>query len=164
MHVGTVDASVVVGDIKQIAIEFRKTLGKGEDSPTTTSVDVLGWTSPSKSTRWHAKMRLAPGSECVSSASRVRPVRSTFAAQARLSCGLAYACPVRHRTAALLMGPGAFRRLCLRDDETEAGIHRIKGDDFGVSLVPDSGADVMFEVGDPAADGIRVALGKAGGP
>lgn len=43
VHVGTVDAPVTVGDIKQIAMEFRKTLGKGEDSPTSTSVDVLGW-------------------------------------------------------------------------------------------------------------------------
>jgi len=43
VHVGTVDAPVTVGDVKQIAVEFRKTLGKGEDSPTTTSVDVLGW-------------------------------------------------------------------------------------------------------------------------
>lgn len=43
VHVGTVDAPVTVGDIKQIAMEFRKTLGKGENSPTTTSVDVLGW-------------------------------------------------------------------------------------------------------------------------
>ena len=43
VYVGTVDAPVTVGDIKQIAVEFRKTLGKGEDSPTSTSVDVLGW-------------------------------------------------------------------------------------------------------------------------
>jgi adenine specific DNA methylase Mod len=43
VHVGTVDSPVTVGDIKQIAVEFRKTLGKGKDSPTSTSVDVLGW-------------------------------------------------------------------------------------------------------------------------
>ena len=43
VHVGTVDAPVTVGDVKQIAMEFRKTVGKGKDSPTSTSVDVLGW-------------------------------------------------------------------------------------------------------------------------
>jgi adenine-specific DNA-methyltransferase len=43
VHVGTVDAPVTVGDIKQIATEFRRTLGKGKDSPSSTSVDVLGW-------------------------------------------------------------------------------------------------------------------------
>ena len=43
IHVGTVDAPVTVGDVKQIAIEFRKTVGKGNDAPSTTSVDVLGW-------------------------------------------------------------------------------------------------------------------------
>jgi adenine specific DNA methylase Mod len=43
VHVGTVDAPVTVGDVKQIAVEFRKAVGKGADSPSTTSVDVLGW-------------------------------------------------------------------------------------------------------------------------
>ena len=43
VHVGTVDAPVTVGDVKQIAVEFRKTVGKGTDSPSSTSVDVLGW-------------------------------------------------------------------------------------------------------------------------
>jgi len=43
VHVGTVDAPVTVGDVKQIAMEFRKTVGKGKSSPSTTSVDVLGW-------------------------------------------------------------------------------------------------------------------------
>jgi len=43
VHVGTVDAPVTVGDIKQIAMEFRKAMGTGKDSPSTTSVDVLGW-------------------------------------------------------------------------------------------------------------------------
>jgi adenine specific DNA methylase Mod len=43
VHVGTVDAPVTVGDVQQIALEFRKTVGRGEDSPTSTSVDVLGW-------------------------------------------------------------------------------------------------------------------------
>jgi hypothetical protein len=43
VHIGTVDAPVTVGDIKQIAIEFGKTLGTGEGAPTAKSVDVLGW-------------------------------------------------------------------------------------------------------------------------
>ena len=43
VHIGTVDAPVTVGDIKQIATEFRKTVGTGKDAPTTRSVDVLGW-------------------------------------------------------------------------------------------------------------------------
>jgi DNA modification methylase len=42
-HIGTVDAPVTVGDIKQIATEFKKVVGSGEDAPTTKSVDVLGW-------------------------------------------------------------------------------------------------------------------------
>lgn len=43
VHVGTVDAPVTVGDVKQIAMEFRKSVGKGKDSPSSASVDVLGW-------------------------------------------------------------------------------------------------------------------------
>ena len=43
VHVGTVDAPVTVGDIRQIATEFRKSLGTGKDAPTAKSVDVLGW-------------------------------------------------------------------------------------------------------------------------
>lgn len=43
VHVGTVDAPVTVGDVKQIAAEFRKAVGTGKDSPTSRSVDVLGW-------------------------------------------------------------------------------------------------------------------------
>jgi hypothetical protein len=43
VHVGTVDAPVTAGDIKQIATEFRRTVGTGKDAPTTNSVDVLGW-------------------------------------------------------------------------------------------------------------------------
>ena len=31
MHVGTVDAPVTVGDVKQIAVEFRKAVGKGAE-------------------------------------------------------------------------------------------------------------------------------------
>ena len=35
VHVGTVDAPVTVGDIKQIATEFRKAVGTGKDAPST---------------------------------------------------------------------------------------------------------------------------------
>ncbi len=43
VHVGTVDAPVTVGDVKQIAIEFKKTVGTGKDAPKSSGVDVLGW-------------------------------------------------------------------------------------------------------------------------
>lgn len=43
VHVGTVDAPVTVGDVKQIVAEFRKTVGTGKDAPKTQSVDILGW-------------------------------------------------------------------------------------------------------------------------
>ena len=43
VHVGTVDAPVTVGDVKQIVAEFRKAVGTGKDAPKTQSVDVLGW-------------------------------------------------------------------------------------------------------------------------
>src|ERR1700680_216281 len=43
VHVGTVDSPVTTGDIKQIAIEFRRSIGGGADAPSTKSVDVLGW-------------------------------------------------------------------------------------------------------------------------
>jgi hypothetical protein len=43
VHVGTVDAPVTAGDIKQIVTEFRKTIGTGKDAPKKQSVDVLGW-------------------------------------------------------------------------------------------------------------------------
>jgi adenine-specific DNA-methyltransferase len=43
VHVGTVDAPVTVGDVKQIATEFRRVIGTGKDAPTVKSVDVLGW-------------------------------------------------------------------------------------------------------------------------
>jgi DNA modification methylase len=43
VHVGTVDAPVTVGDIKQIVAEFRRTVGTGKDAPETQSVDILGW-------------------------------------------------------------------------------------------------------------------------
>lgn len=43
VHIGTVDAPVTVGDVKQIVAEFRKAVGTGKNAPTTQSVDILGW-------------------------------------------------------------------------------------------------------------------------
>lgn len=43
VHIGTVDAPVTVGDVKQIAAEFGRAMGTGADAPTSKSVDVLGW-------------------------------------------------------------------------------------------------------------------------
>src|SRR5579863_7561538 len=43
VHVGTVEAPVSVGDITQIAAEFRRAVGTGENAPQTNTVDVLGW-------------------------------------------------------------------------------------------------------------------------
>lgn len=43
VHVGTVDAPVTVGDVRQIATEFRRAVGTGADAPTSKAVDVLGW-------------------------------------------------------------------------------------------------------------------------
>jgi adenine-specific DNA-methyltransferase len=43
IHVGAVDAPVSVGDVTQIAAEFKRAIGTGKDAPKTNSVDVLGW-------------------------------------------------------------------------------------------------------------------------
>jgi len=43
VHVGAVDAPVSVGDVTQIAAEFRRAVGTGKDAPKTNGVDVLGW-------------------------------------------------------------------------------------------------------------------------
>ncbi|MHB8508656.1 MAG: site-specific DNA-methyltransferase [Candidatus Dormibacteria bacterium] len=43
VHVGTVDAPVTVGDVRQIATEFRRAIGTGKDAPTNKAVDILGW-------------------------------------------------------------------------------------------------------------------------
>jgi DNA modification methylase len=43
VHVGAVDAPVSVGDVMNIAAEFRKAIGSGQDAPRTNGVDVLGW-------------------------------------------------------------------------------------------------------------------------
>jgi adenine-specific DNA-methyltransferase len=43
IHVGAVDAPVSVGDVAQIAAEFRRAVGTGKDAPKTNGIDVLGW-------------------------------------------------------------------------------------------------------------------------
>jgi len=43
VHVGTVDAPVTVGDVKQVATEFGKAMGTGRDAPTIKAADILGW-------------------------------------------------------------------------------------------------------------------------
>ncbi len=43
VHVGTVDAPVTVGDVKQILVEFRKAIGTGKSAPKEQTVDILGW-------------------------------------------------------------------------------------------------------------------------
>ena len=43
VHVGTVDAPVTVGDIKQIAPSSARRSGKARTRRPRTSVDVLGW-------------------------------------------------------------------------------------------------------------------------
>jgi adenine-specific DNA-methyltransferase len=43
IHVGSVDAPVSVGDVTQIAAEFKRAIGTGKDAPKTNGVDVLGW-------------------------------------------------------------------------------------------------------------------------
>jgi adenine-specific DNA-methyltransferase len=43
VHIGTVDAPVTEGDVKQIVAEFRRSVGTGKDAPTKQCVDILGW-------------------------------------------------------------------------------------------------------------------------
>jgi adenine-specific DNA-methyltransferase len=43
VHVGAVDAPVSIGDVTQIAAEFKRAIGTGKDAPKTNGVDVLGW-------------------------------------------------------------------------------------------------------------------------
>lgn len=43
VHVGAVDAPISPGDVTQIALEFRKAVGRGADAPAVSAVDVLGW-------------------------------------------------------------------------------------------------------------------------
>jgi adenine-specific DNA-methyltransferase len=43
VHVSSVDAPVSMGDVKQIAAEFKRAVGTGKDAPKTNGADVLGW-------------------------------------------------------------------------------------------------------------------------
>jgi hypothetical protein len=43
VHVGSVDAPVSIGDVTQIAAEFKRAVGTGKEAPKTNGVDVLGW-------------------------------------------------------------------------------------------------------------------------
>jgi adenine-specific DNA-methyltransferase len=43
LHVGAVDAPVSVGDVTQIAAEFKRAIGTGKEAPKTNGIDVLGW-------------------------------------------------------------------------------------------------------------------------
>lgn len=43
VHVGGVEAPVSVGDVAQIATEFKRAQGSGDSAPTQNRVDVLGW-------------------------------------------------------------------------------------------------------------------------
>lgn len=43
VHVGSVDAPVTVGDVKQIVLEHRRAIGTGPGAPTTSRIDLLGW-------------------------------------------------------------------------------------------------------------------------
>jgi hypothetical protein len=43
IHVGAVDAPVTLTDVKAIASEVWRAVGKGKDAPRTAGVDVLGW-------------------------------------------------------------------------------------------------------------------------
>ncbi len=43
VHVGSVDSPVADGDVRNIALEFRRAIGSGKDAPGVAGVDVLGW-------------------------------------------------------------------------------------------------------------------------
>ena len=43
VHVGAVDGPATAGDVTQMAVEFKKAIGKGTDSPKVNGIDVLGW-------------------------------------------------------------------------------------------------------------------------
>jgi DNA modification methylase len=43
VHVGAVDGPVTANDVTQMAVEFKKAIGKGADAPKTNGIDVLGW-------------------------------------------------------------------------------------------------------------------------
>ncbi|HEX5504940.1 MAG TPA: DNA methyltransferase [Thermomicrobiales bacterium] len=43
VHVGTVDTPITAADVQQMAIEFRRLVGAGENLPRQAGIDVLGW-------------------------------------------------------------------------------------------------------------------------
>ena len=43
VHVGDVAAPISVGDVAQVAAEFKRLAGTGPDAPAESSVDILGW-------------------------------------------------------------------------------------------------------------------------
>ncbi len=43
VHIGGVDAPISVGDVAQVAAEFKRSRGTGENAPSQNSVDILGW-------------------------------------------------------------------------------------------------------------------------
>lgn len=43
VHVGSVDSPIALGDVQQIAIEFKRALGAGRNPSRAAGVDVLGW-------------------------------------------------------------------------------------------------------------------------
>ena len=43
VHVGAVDSPIAIGDVRQIAMEFRRAVGVGDQAPARSGVDVLGW-------------------------------------------------------------------------------------------------------------------------
>jgi adenine-specific DNA-methyltransferase len=43
VHVGSVDAPITIADVKAIAAEVWRAVGRGKDAPKTAGVDILGW-------------------------------------------------------------------------------------------------------------------------
>ena len=43
VHIGGVDAPISVGDVAQVAAEFKRSRGTGDNAPSQNSVDILGW-------------------------------------------------------------------------------------------------------------------------
>ncbi|MCI0417422.1 hypothetical protein L0222_32050, partial [bacterium] len=43
VHVGAVDAPVTLSDVKAIATEVWRAVGRGKDAPKNAAVDILGW-------------------------------------------------------------------------------------------------------------------------
>ena len=43
VHVGSVDSPIALGDVKQIAIDFQRSIGTGKNAPKVAGVYILGW-------------------------------------------------------------------------------------------------------------------------